>query len=896
MIDSHTSFGLWLKERRKQLDLTQAELANCAGCSVMTIRKIEADERRPSRQIAELLAACLEIAPDDQPTFLKVARAELRVDRLPTSPPSHLPTSLPPYPHLGGQSPATSPPPPGRAVERSPLRSDHLPISPSPLLGRDQELASLAQLLQNPQCRLLTLIGPGGVGKTALAIEAAAHQRDDFADGVYFVSLASVSSTELLIPTIASALDFTFYNPADLQTQLLNYFREKSMLLVLDNFEQLLPSAQAENEAGLELLLTILEVAPALKLLVTSRERLHLQREWVFELHGLPAPPNAQIDGLESYSAVALFLQNARRVQANFEATAADLAAIVRICQLMDGLPLGLELAAAWVRVLSCQEIVREIERGLDFLTGSARDLPERQRSLQLTFDHSWKLLSAEEQAVMRRLSVFRGGFQREAAEQVAGATLPVLMALVDKSLLRRPGPPAMRYDLHELVRQYAAAHLQQLASEEQATRESHCDFFTGLLHQAESRLKGADQPGALADLGAEVDNLRLAWDWAVGRQDVARLQRAAYGLFLFYLSRNWSQEGAELLQRAAELFQATIDRLATPPVELLAALGRILAYQSWLRMWSGQLPLAQELASRNTAMLRPLNAPAALSDALRVQGVLHLMTGDLAAGRANLEESLAIKRGLGDDWEVAIGLTYLGRAIQVQGNHEQAYNLIAEAAAIVRRHGDRLSTARALGFLSASALALGRPDQARRLAEESLTISREIGDHWSVANGLNELGLIAQAQADAAGAVPLFEESLPLYRQIGDHWSMARTLNHLAEAFHGLGQPVEARRAFLAALQTALEARATPIALDALLGLAALHAQEQQPELALELLLHTLRHPALRQETRGRAEELRATLEAQLTLPQQEAVQARAQARDFEAIVTEIIAALELL
>jgi hypothetical protein len=453
-----------------------------------------------------------------------------------------------------------------------------------------------------------------------------------------------------------------------------------------------------------------------------------------------------------------------------------------------------------------------------------------------------------------------------------------------------------MRYDLHELIRQYAAAHLRQLGPEEQATRERHAEFFTNLLQQAEPRLRSADQPLALAELDAEVDNLRLAWDWAVARQDIARLQRAAYGLFLFYLSRNWFQEGADLLQRAAETIQEALDRLATPPEAQLAALGHILAYQSWLRMWSGQMSIAQELVSRNTAMLRLLNAPAALSDALRVQGVLHLLTGDVAAGRAYLEESLAIKRALEDDWEVAIGLTYLGRALQVQGAHEQAYSLIAEAAAIVRRHGDRLSMARALGFLSASALALGRPDQARQFAQESLTVSREIRDYWSVANGLNELGMIAQAQADAAAALTFLQESLALYRQIGDRWSMIRTLNHLAELFNTQGQPIEARRAFLDALQTALEAGITPLALDVLLGLAALHAQEQRPESALELLLHILRHPALRQETQDRAGKLRAALEAQLTPQQQEAVQARAAARDFEAIVTEITAELELL
>lgn len=863
------SFGLWLKERRKQLDLTQADLANCAGCSVMTIRKIEADERRPSRQIAELLAGCLDIIPEDHPVFLKAARAELRVDRLA----KYVKTSNVNSPHAPAPKPA--------------LR---LPTPDTPLLGREHELASLARLLRDPQCRLLTLVGLGGIGKTRLAIEAAANRGEAFTDGVYFISLAPINSAEFIIPAIASALDFTFYGPVDLATQLLNYLREKSMLLVLDNFEHLLPSFQAENEAGLDLLVKILHSAPAVKLLVTSRQRLHLHREWVFEVQGLPMPPPDHLDELETYSAAALFLQHARQTQADFVLTSEDRAAIGRICQLIAGMPLGLELAAAWVRVLSCREIAQEIERSLDFLAASARDIPERQRSLRLTFDHSWKLLSAEEQGVMRRLSVFRGGFRREAAERVAGATLPVLLALVDKSLLRRTDAHTGRYDLHELVRQYAATHLQQLAIEEDETRERHCDFFTRLLQQASTHLKSAEQGAALTELSTEVDNLRLAWAWAVRQRDTARLQQAAFGLFLFYLCRNWVQEGAELFQQAAEVFQTIVDSQSTPSVDGLATLGRLLAYQGWCRIWSGQVPLVREMATQNLALLRPLDAPAALSDALRVQGVLLQMMGDLAAARACLEESLTLKRMLGDEWEVAVSLTYLGHFVQAQGGHADAYSLLAEAAAIMRRYGDRISTARALGFLSASTLALGRHDEAGQLAQESLSISREINDPWGMANVLIVLGIIAQAQADASSALSFFRESLALYRQIGDRWSMARVLNNLGETLASLGQPIEARRSFFNALQTANEVQAIPLALDALMGLAALQAKEAAIEPALELLAHIRQHPTASQETKDRAEKLRLDWKAQLTSQQLEAFEARVQARNFEGIVKEIL------
>jgi transcriptional regulator with XRE-family HTH domain len=359
---THVSFGWWLKQRRKTFDLTQADLARCVGCAVVTIQKIEADERRPSRQMAELLAGCLHIPPADQPTFLKVARAELRLERLAEV----VPAALPPLPPEAEPRSSTSVPP------------LDLPAPPTPLVGREHELAAIVRLLQETSCRLLTLVGPGGIGKTRLAIEAATHQQAAFAEGVYFVSLAPVSAVEFIIPTIASALAFTFYGPTEPQTQLLNYLRQKRVLLVLDNFEHLLAFPQ-----GTDLLAELLRHAPALKLLTTSRERLNLQGEWVLEIQGLPVPPNDQGSDLEAYSAALLFVQSAQRARVGFVLLPEERPAVARICRLMEGMPLGIELAASWVRSLSCQEIAQESERSLDFLAVSMRDAPARHRSMR---------------------------------------------------------------------------------------------------------------------------------------------------------------------------------------------------------------------------------------------------------------------------------------------------------------------------------------------------------------------------------------------------------------------------------------------------------------------------------------------------------------------------------
>jgi len=313
----------------------------------------------------------------------------------------------------------------------------NVPLPPTPLIGRQNELDGIQHLLANSDCRLITLVGPGGFGKTRLAIEFAARRRDMFPGGVFYVPLASVNAPELIVPAIAEAFAYSFSGPAGPHEQLFDHLActvEQPTLLALDNLEHLL----AQSGATADLIAELLERFSPLKILCTSRERLNLHGEWLFDLNGLSVPPLGQTENLEAYSAVTLFLQAARRINANFVLTAADKPALRRICHLLEGIPLALELAAAWVGMLSCQEIAREIEANIDFLAVSMRNLPERHRSLRASFDHSWRLLSDAERAALSRLSVFQGGMDRVAAERVAGAQLALLAALVSKSLVRR--------------------------------------------------------------------------------------------------------------------------------------------------------------------------------------------------------------------------------------------------------------------------------------------------------------------------------------------------------------------------------------------------------------------------------------------------------------------------
>ncbi len=380
---------------------------------------------------------------------------------------------------------------------------DKLPLRLTPFVGRNVELMELNVLLVNSDCRLLTLVGPGGIGKTRLAIEVVKKVQAAFADGATFVELASLAAAELVVPTIANALNLTLGGHTDPQTQLLHYLRRQSRLLVLDNFEQLLPShghllQDFAVTPSLTLIMNIITQAPQVTVLVTSRERLDIHGEWIYAVGGLGLPTVA-IEGmhssahaaLEEYGAPLLFMQTAKRSKTNFAPTAVDEAAIVKICRLVNGMPLALELAAAWVRVLSCAEIAQEIARGLDFLTTKQRNLPYRHRSMRTVFDQSWKLLSAEEQQVFARCSIFRGGFTREAAEAVTGATLETLAALVNKSFLSRNEQG--HYEIHELARQYGAERLME-SSEEMATRSRHLTFFTVLSEESELQLENGPQ------------------------------------------------------------------------------------------------------------------------------------------------------------------------------------------------------------------------------------------------------------------------------------------------------------------------------------------------------------------------------------------------------------------
>jgi predicted ATPase len=370
------------------------------------------------------------------------------------------------------------------------MKSQNLPIAPTPFVGRAKDIEAITTSLANPACRLLTLVGPGGIGKTRLAIEAARTQSDLLNEDVVFIALQPLSSPDLILPTLAEALPSQFNSSRGLKEQILDYFRDQSMLLVFDNFEHLL--------AGVNLISELLQHAPNIKFIVTSRERLQLQNEVVFRLEGFSFSDWATPQTAAESSVVRLFLQSARLVNPPFELTHDMLGDLSSICRLVGGMPLGILLAASWLDTLSIAEIAQEIQRSFEFLEGNWRDLPERQRSLRAVFEQSWNLLNDEERFAMCCFSIFRGGFTREAAQQIANTSLKTLNSLVNKSLLIRDS--SGRFDVHELLRQYSASELDHLYNERQQVQTRYAAYYARFMDETVVEIRrGQDVRGAVA-------------------------------------------------------------------------------------------------------------------------------------------------------------------------------------------------------------------------------------------------------------------------------------------------------------------------------------------------------------------------------------------------------------
>jgi DNA-binding SARP family transcriptional activator/predicted ATPase len=691
-----------------------------------------------------------------------------------------------------------------------PTPQHNLPAPLTPFVGREEELADIRGHLLDPACRLLTLIGPGGIGKTRLAVEAGRlllHQAPgEVPDGAFLVQLAPLWSTEAMVSGIGQVLHFPHHGDTEPREQLLNYLRQKRVLLVLDGFEQLLDSA--------DLVLQILQAAPGIRILATSQVRLNVKGESLFPVAGLkypeylhdkPAPTVAQTIPwaweASRYSAVQLFLQAAQRSNPSFEPRDDDLRAIVRTCRLVGGMPLAVLLAASWVGMLSAAEIADQIESSFDFLETDWCDLPERQRSIRTVFDRSWRLLTRREQQVLQGLSVFRGGFRREAAQKVADATLHELRALADRSLLHRTA--SGEYEVHELVRQYAAQRLADSPHGGEQVHERYVAYYAAAVEQWAAELKGPGQRETLAEMDADGENVRTAWEWAIAKEQVERLDQMMDGLQAFYWRRGRYQEGEATFQHAAS-------RLADASHVRAQVLSRLLAWQSSYCQALGHRALAARLQDEVLSSLKVQETRG--QDTQREEALLYWLMGrrvhvsDYDQARRWYEKSLGLYRQLQDQWGAANVLHALSSIARFSGAMSEARHLCEESLAIRRVLGDRTGIAKSTVSLAEIALHGGWYGESEHLAQEGIAACQQLGDQAEWAYGLHILGTALEMDGKFAEALPIHEQSLAIFQELGRRHYHAAAQSHLASTKMHLGRYEEARDHAVACLVLARE------------------------------------------------------------------------------------------
>lgn len=643
-----------------------------------------------------------------------------------------------------------------------------LPPPSTAVIGRDLELAQIAQRLSDPTCRLLTVIGAGGIGKTQLALRAAADHAAEFPDGVAWVPLVAAGSGEEMLTAIAAGLGLTPVAPHGPRTQVLDYLREKRLLLLLDNLEHL-------REAP-ALIHAILAAAPRVVVLATARERLNVQAEWLLDVRGLSYPlatHEASVGvpdraHLERYAAIQLFAHRATRVQPEWTLCEATLPAVIRICQLVHGMPLGIELAAAWVRTTPCLEIADEVARNLDFLATTLWDVPARHRSLRAVFDYSWGLLAQEERAILAQLAVLRGGFDSAAARAVAHADRRQLATLIDTSLLQRDA--GGRCILHEAVRQFAAERLAtEWPDRAEATQGRQSAYYLDSVHTREEALRGRAVQQTLAELRADLDNIRQAWQWAAAHGQITALDRATGGLALVYELSGLLEEGATVFGAAAARVRGLVTAHATPDRTGQRALSALLVADARFLTHQAQFTRAMEVIGEALALARAAQTRDLEAVAAHQAGQTLARQAHYGAARTELEHALTLARSMGLPGVEADSLFGLGETALWQGDFALAWRYHQHALELYRTLGTPRGEGAALNQLGLVALLQGDYDAAEAYETQALGCYRAVGSPMDEGFVLLCLGQIALARTKDRVAETFYDQALRLYRTIGN-------------------------------------------------------------------------------------------------------------------------------
>ncbi|MGD8403585.1 MAG: LuxR C-terminal-related transcriptional regulator [Anaerolineales bacterium] len=730
-----------------------------------------------------------------------------------------------------------------QAVERASelgilSRKSNLPSGLTPFIGRTGELEEIRQQLG--KTRLLTLTGPGGMGKTRLALKAAEEAAGDFRDGCFFVSLAPIRSINHIIQAIAEAVNFPLPTHEDPKYQLLRYLRKKKFLLIMDNFEHLID--------GVGIVSDILQTTSDVKILATSRERLNLQNEINLSIGGMQVGDKVEV--IKNKEAVALFLQSADQIRFGFDPTLGELAKIEDICTLVGGMPLAIELAASWLHVLSVNEVYDEMKKGLDILGSEVRDAPARHRSIRAVFDHSWMLLDQIEREIFMRLSIFRGGFTREAAGQVASASLKQIGGLVNKSILRHD-PVTGRFEIHELLRQYAQEKLESTARARESTQEMYAAYYADFMQDKWKELRGSRQIPALTEIEMDVENVRAAWRYYLDGQNVQQLQKFVYSFWLVYLIRGWFRGGIEL-------FADSTNILARPEgdPDLQAVRAVSMAFQGYFMSLVGLTDEGYKLIKKSIHILEQLDYPFELAIAYYTLSLTSYYLNQPDEEKGAAQRFLRLADTSNDPWLLATGFWLVGHADLSWKNYAES----------------------------------------KRLLEASLKLNNELKNPYISVLCFTSLGVLGVYTGDFGEAKKYFSSCLQTANTLKATWLSSLAIQALGGIAVLTNELPEAREHLTQSLRSAYDLGWDRDIGNHLFEFASLRVKQKRLEEGVELISLLLQQPASHLVHAGgglirdRAKALLSDIEGSLSKEKYEAALQRGALMNLDEVVLELL------
>jgi predicted ATPase/DNA-binding SARP family transcriptional activator len=733
-----------------------------------------------------------------------------------------------------------------RAARYAPRHN--LPGQVTAFIGRECELDALRRHLANPDCRLLTLTGPGGIGKTRLAIRAALDNQAMFLHGARFIPCAALSADPgALVLATAEVLGLDLSTAGDAQRTLFDHLRPKDILLVFDNVEHLLDLGAWFCD--------LLHAAPSITILATSRQRFDLASETAFELEGLSLPVNGEV---KSSDAVQLFLHAARRSRSDFVFDEANLPAVSDICRLVGGMPLGLELAAAWVHAFSCAEIARQITQNLDFLTARYRDTSPRQNSLRAVFNWSWEHLTYDEQTTFRRLAVFRGAFDSEAALEVTESSSITLADLAAKSLVWRREE---RFALHEAARQFAAEMLAQ-ASETESIRDRHARYYSLRLARECERFAAGKHEQALTAIEKDFDDIQTAWYWLAERQDVSGLAAAIDGLYHFVAIRS-------RFRQALELFSVARQALASLPVKDAARLTycRLAARQGRFLSFLSRYDEANECLLESLARLRELDEPDEMAFVLGHLGGTARMQGKISLAEEYLRECLALRQKTGNIQGQAVAWLELAGIAYVSHDYDAAHAHCLEGLTTAEQAGDAQTTAHLLTGLSLALREMGHYEAALDYVRRSQAVYERLGDRYGVIQATLTLGELNRKMGNFEDARQFCEQAVTVSREIGYQSGEADGYFRLGQVALSTGDLAQAKQHQATALALAEMLNELPLLLDTLFEIGNIFLKTGQPGKAAFIFLWLQSQPEVNSQRQAEIESILAGMDNQLTV-----------------------------